>query len=42
MDGPGVPRLCGDLSGQHIIYTPVLNVTARLSVVTGDRFEIGK
>ena len=34
VDGPDVPRLCGELSGQHIIYTPMRNKIAKLSIAT--------
>ena len=32
--GTSVPTLCGSLAGQHLIYTPITNFPARLSVVT--------
>ena len=31
--GTSIPTLCGTLSGQHVIYTPITNFPARLSVV---------
>ena len=31
--GTTVPTLCGSLDGQHVIYTPITNFPARLSVV---------
>ena len=31
--GTSVPTLCGTLDGQHVIYTPITNFPARLSVV---------
>ena len=34
VSGKGVPRLCGSLSGQHVIYTPVTNIPSKLSVMT--------
>ena len=34
VSGQGVPKLCGSLSGQHVIYTPVTNIPSKLSVMT--------
>lgn len=31
--GTSIPTLCGTLEGQHVIYTPITNFPARLSVV---------
>ena len=31
--GTSIPTLCGTLDGQHVIYTPITNFPARLSVV---------
>ena len=32
--GTSIPTLCGALDGQHVIYTPITNFPARLSIVT--------
>ena len=32
--GAAVPTLCGSLDDQHLIYTPITNFPARLSIVT--------
>lgn len=32
--GTSVPTLCGNLDNQHVIYTPITNFPARLSIVT--------
>ena len=34
MTGLSVPTLCGTLDNQHVIYTPIPNFPARLSIVT--------